>query len=84
MDGLSDASKAIECNSNNAKAYFRRGNIHNSLKYYEEAKYDFVKVKEIDPCLYLNKAIRISDHILMMRRRTKQPQRKRIITKYLK
>lgn len=58
MDALSDANKAIVSNPGNAKAYFRRGNVNNALMYYEEAKYDFVKVKELDACALVIQIIR--------------------------
>lgn len=49
MEGLKDANKAIALNPNYNKAYFRRGNIYMAFKMYEEAKWDFHKVKEMDP-----------------------------------
>jgi DnaJ homolog subfamily C member 7 len=49
LEALGDVNAAIELNPNYSKAYLRRGNINMSLTYYEEAKYDFQKVKDIDP-----------------------------------
>jgi DnaJ family protein C protein 7 len=49
LDALGDINKAIEMNPNYTKAYLRRGNIHMSLRNFEEARYDFQKVKEIEP-----------------------------------
>jgi DnaJ family protein C protein 7 len=48
MDALKDINRAICLNERYWKAYQRRGNIYLSLKMYEEAKWDFQKVKEND------------------------------------
>jgi DnaJ family protein C protein 7 len=49
LEALADVNSAIDLNPNYSKAYLRRGNINMSLTNYEEARYDFQKVKEIDP-----------------------------------
>jgi DnaJ family protein C protein 7 len=49
MDALRDINKSIQLNERYWKAYTRRGNIYMGLKMYEEAKYDFQKVKDNDP-----------------------------------
>lgn len=49
MEALKDINKSISLNENYIKAYMRRGNIYMALKMYEEAKYDFQKVKEAEP-----------------------------------
>jgi len=49
MDALKDINKSITLNPRYTKAYMRRGNIFMALKMYEEAKYDFQKVKETEP-----------------------------------
>ena len=49
MEALKDINKSITLNENYIKAYMRRGNIYMALKMYEEAKYDFQKVKEAEP-----------------------------------
>jgi DnaJ family protein C protein 7 len=48
MEALRDINKSIQLNERYWKAYFRRGNIYMGLKMYEEAKYDFQKVKDND------------------------------------
>jgi DnaJ family protein C protein 7 len=49
LEALADVNTAIGLNANYSKAYLRRGNINMSLAYYEEAKYDFQKAKDLDP-----------------------------------
>jgi DnaJ homolog subfamily C member 7 len=49
MEALKDINKSISLNENYIKAYMRRGNIYMALKMYEEAKYDFQKVKDAEP-----------------------------------
>jgi tetratricopeptide (TPR) repeat protein len=49
MDALKDINKSISLNEKYIKAYLRRGNIYYALKMYEEAKYDFQKVKDAEP-----------------------------------
>jgi DnaJ homolog subfamily C member 7 len=49
MEALRDINKAIALNEKYTKAYMRRGNIYMQLKMYEEAKYDFQKVKDEEP-----------------------------------
>jgi len=49
LDALADVNKSIAMNENYVKAYQRRGNIHFDLKNFEEARYDFEKVKSLDP-----------------------------------
>src|SRR5690606_1881151 len=49
MEALKDINKAIALNENYLKAYMRRGNIFMNLSMYEEAKYDFQKVKDDEP-----------------------------------
>ena len=48
-EALRDINKALSLNDKYWKAYFRRGNIYMGLNMYEEAKYDFQKVKDNDP-----------------------------------
>lgn len=49
MEALKDINKSIALNEKYLKAYTRRGNIYMALKMYEEAKYDFQKVKDAEP-----------------------------------
>ena len=49
MEALKDINKSISLNENYIKAYMRRGNIYMALNMYEEAKYDFQKVKDAEP-----------------------------------
>ena len=49
MEALKDINKSISLNESYIKAYMRRGNIYMALKMYEEAKYDFQKVKDSEP-----------------------------------
>jgi len=49
MDALTDINKSIVINENFAKAHQRRGNINYDLGNFEEARYDFEKVKTLDP-----------------------------------
>jgi DnaJ family protein C protein 7 len=49
MEALKDINKSIQLNERYWKAYMRRGNIYMTLNMYEEAKYDFQKVKDNDP-----------------------------------
>jgi len=49
MEALKDINKSISLNENYMKAYSRRGNVYMALKMYEEAKYDFQKVKDAEP-----------------------------------
>jgi DnaJ family protein C protein 7 len=48
MEALRDINRSIQLNERYWKAYVRRGNIYMGLKMYEEAKYDFQKVKDND------------------------------------
>jgi DnaJ family protein C protein 7 len=47
-DALKDANKSIATNERYWKAYMRRGNIYMALNMYEEAKYDYQRVKDND------------------------------------
>jgi DnaJ family protein C protein 7 len=49
MEALKDINKSIQLNENYMKAYARRGQIYVSLKMYDEARFDFQKVKEAEP-----------------------------------
>jgi DnaJ homolog subfamily C member 7 len=49
MDALKDINESIRLNENYTKAYLRRGNIYMELKMFEEAKYDFQRVKDKEP-----------------------------------
>jgi DnaJ family protein C protein 7 len=49
LEALKDANKAINLNENYMKAYIRRGQIYMGLKLFEEARFDFQKVKEKEP-----------------------------------
>jgi DnaJ family protein C protein 7 len=49
MEALKDINRSIQLNERYWKAYMRRGNIYMALKMYEEAKYDFQRVKDNDP-----------------------------------
>jgi len=49
MEALADVNKSIALNENYTKAYTRRGNIQFDLKNYDEARYDFEKVKTFEP-----------------------------------
>lgn len=49
MEALKDINKSISANDRYYKAYIRRGNIYMMLKMYEEAKYDYQRVKENEP-----------------------------------
>ena len=49
MEALKDINQSISLNNDYTKAYLRRGNIYMSMKMFEEAKYDFQKVKDKDP-----------------------------------
>lgn len=49
MEALKDINESIRLNDAYTKAYVRRGNIYMALKMYEEARYDFQKVKEREP-----------------------------------
>jgi DnaJ family protein C protein 7 len=49
MEALKDINISINLNERYFKAYMRRGNIYMNLKMYEEAKYDFQKVKDAEP-----------------------------------
>lgn len=49
LEALGDINKALSLNPKYTKAYLRRGNINMSLGNYEEARYDFQRVKELDP-----------------------------------
>ncbi|MCY4351719.1 MAG: tetratricopeptide repeat protein, partial [Gemmatimonadetes bacterium] len=46
---LSDLSKAVELDSNNATAYANRGNVYKNLKQYDNALSDFTKSIELQP-----------------------------------
>lgn len=52
MDALREVNKAIKLNPNYTKAYMRRGNVQMALKNFEEAKYDYQKVKDLEPSNY--------------------------------
>ena len=49
MEALKDINQSIALNDNYTKAYFIRGNIFMNLKMYDEAWYDFQKVKDREP-----------------------------------
>lgn len=49
LEALTEMNKSIALNDKYTKAYLRRANIHMSLGNFEEAKYDFNKVKELEP-----------------------------------
>jgi DnaJ family protein C protein 7 len=49
MEALRDINKSISLNEKYMKAYVRRGNIYMALKMYDEARYDYQKVKESEP-----------------------------------
>ncbi len=49
MEALKDINQSIALNDLYTKAYLRRGNIYMLLKMFEEARYDFQKVKEREP-----------------------------------
>lgn len=49
MEALKDINESIRLNDHYTKAYLRRGNIYMQLKMFEEARYDFQKVKEREP-----------------------------------
>jgi DnaJ family protein C protein 7 len=49
LEALKDANKSISLNENYMKAYIRRGQIYMGLKLFEEARFDFQKVKESEP-----------------------------------
>jgi DnaJ family protein C protein 7 len=49
IEALADVNKAIVMNENYVKAHQRRGNINIDLKNFEEARYDFERVKTLDP-----------------------------------
>jgi len=52
---LSDINKSIKYNDKYTKAFMRRANIYMSLNCFEEAKYDYNKVKELEPSMqYIN------------------------------
>lgn len=49
MEALKDINQSIALNDAYTKAYLRRGSIYMSLNMFEEARYDFQKVKEREP-----------------------------------
>lgn len=49
LEALTEMNKSIALNDKYTKAYLRRANIHMSLNNFEEAKYDFNKVRELEP-----------------------------------
>jgi len=49
MEALKDINESIRLNENYLKAFLRRGNIYMALEMYEEAKYDFQRVKDKEP-----------------------------------
>jgi len=49
MEALKDINKSIALNEKYTKAYRRRGDIYMTLGMFEEAKYDYQKVKDLDP-----------------------------------
>jgi len=49
MEALKDINQSVTLNDSYTKAYLRRGNIYMQLKMFEEARYDFQKVKEREP-----------------------------------
>lgn len=75
MEALKDINKSISLNPNYTKAYLRRGNIYMTLKMYEEAKYDFQKVKDKEPS---NRDV----IKLLEDAKKKKKQRREIITRY--
>jgi DnaJ family protein C protein 7 len=48
LDALTEINKSIALNEKYTKAILRRANIHMSLNNFEEAKYDYNKVKEFE------------------------------------
>ncbi len=48
-EALKDANRSISLNERYWKAYIRRGNLYMGLNMFEEAKYDYQKVKDNDP-----------------------------------
>jgi DnaJ family protein C protein 7 len=49
MEALKDINKSISLNEAYYKAYTRRGNIYMALNMFEEAKFDYQKVKDAEP-----------------------------------
>ena len=49
VEALHDCNKAIEYNLNYAKAYLRRAEIKKDMGEYDEAIYDYDKVRQISP-----------------------------------
>jgi len=49
MEALKDINKSISLNERYWKAYVRRGNLYMALKMYEEARFDYQKVKDSEP-----------------------------------
>ncbi len=49
VDALHDCNKAIELNENYTKAYIRRAEIKKDMGEYDEAMYDYEKVRQLDP-----------------------------------
>jgi DnaJ family protein C protein 7 len=49
MEALQDINRSIQLNERYMKAYQRRGSIFMTLKMYDEARFDFQKVKDAEP-----------------------------------
>lgn len=49
MEALKDINESIRLNENYTKAIARRAQIYMDLKMYEEARYDYQRVKEKEP-----------------------------------
>ena len=47
--GIDEATKLIDLNPHDARAYYRRGIIYNQLEKYEKALKDYDKVLELEP-----------------------------------
>jgi tetratricopeptide (TPR) repeat protein len=49
MEALDDMKKSLNLNDKYAKGYLRRGGIYMKLENYEQARYDFQKVIDLEP-----------------------------------
>lgn len=56
MEALDDMKKSLLLNDKYAKGYLRRGGIYMKIENYEQARYDFQKVIELEPgkLIYIN------------------------------
>lgn len=50
VEALDDMNSALKLNPKYIKGYIRRAEIHKELQDYENARYDYQKVIELDPC----------------------------------